>query len=84
MALPDRHDGMARSIGIVMGQTHLLANDLAAGRLVRPFERPVRRDLAYYLLIPEGRTRSRKVAALRNWLNSEIGTADEGGWLPAG
>jgi LysR family glycine cleavage system transcriptional activator len=62
-------------IGIVMGQTQLLANDIAAGRLVCPFQRPMRRDLAYYLLIPEGRMHERKVAALRNWLSGEIGTA---------
>jgi len=59
-------------MGIVMGQLHLLEHDLAAGTLVRPFDRPVVRSLAYYLLIPDNRRHSRKVAAFRSWLRAEI------------
>ncbi|ALP68568.1 hypothetical protein AN416_38270 (plasmid) [Paraburkholderia caribensis] len=59
-------------LGVVIGQTKLLANDLAAGTLVRPFDRPVTRDLAYYLLIPENRRHSRDVNAFRSWLLTEI------------
>ncbi|MFT4504812.1 transcriptional regulator GcvA [Caballeronia sp. 15711] len=59
-------------MGVVIGQTRLLANDLAAGILVRPFEQPVTRELAYYFLVPENRRHSRKVDAFRSWLRSEI------------
>ncbi|WP_168787902.1 transcriptional regulator GcvA [Paraburkholderia aromaticivorans] len=65
-------------MGIVMGQLELLANDLAAGTLVRPFERPVSRNLAYYLLIPDNRRHSRNVDAFRSWLRAEIAA------MPAG
>jgi LysR family glycine cleavage system transcriptional activator len=61
-------------MGIVIGQTRLLANDIAAGVLVRPFDRPVTRELAYYLLVPDNRRHSRKVEAFRVWLRSEIQT----------
>lgn len=61
-------------MGVVIGQTRLLANDIAAGVLVRPFDRPVTRELAYYLLVPDNRRHSRKVEAFRVWLRSEIQT----------
>ena len=59
-------------LGVAMGQTRLLANDIAAGTLVCPFNRPLRRELGYYLLMPEGRCPSRKLAAFRSWLLDEI------------
>lgn len=59
-------------LGVVIGQTRLLENDLAAGTLVRPFKKPVKRELGYYLLMPEGRRPSRKIAAFRAWLLDEI------------
>jgi LysR family glycine cleavage system transcriptional activator len=61
-------------LGIVMGQLHLLANDLASGQLIRPFRRPVVRTLGYYLMVPEGRARSRKVDAFRSWILEESRT----------
>ncbi|MEI7297492.1 transcriptional regulator GcvA [Paraburkholderia tropica] len=59
-------------LGVVIGQTHLLENDLARGALVRPFKKPVKRELGYYLLMPEGRRPSPKIAAFRAWLFDEI------------
>ncbi|NML31767.1 transcriptional regulator GcvA [Paraburkholderia antibiotica] len=64
-------------LGVVVGQTRLLANDIASGALVCPFKRPVKRELGYYLLIAEGRRPSRKIAAFRSWLMDEISTMPE-------
>lgn len=61
-------------MGVVIGQTRLLANDTAAGVLVRPFDLPVTREFAYYLLVPDNRRHSRKVEAFRVWLRSETQT----------
>jgi LysR family glycine cleavage system transcriptional activator len=59
-------------LGIAMGQTRLLASDLAAGTLARPFRMPVHRALAYYLLVPGNRRHSGKIDAFRTWLFDEI------------
>jgi len=66
-------------MGVVMGQVQLLTKDIEDGRLVRPFQLPVKRDLAYYLVLPDGRGHSRKIAALRSWL---IGEAKASGTVP--
>src|ERR1700754_1533155 len=66
-----------QGMGVVMGQVQLLAADVKAGLLVRPFESPLKRDdLGYYLVLPDGRGHSRKIAALRSWLIAEAKASD--------
>lgn len=60
-------DGM----GLAMGQSMLLTGDFEAGKLVRPFARPLRRPQAYYLVRPMQQRESRKVNAFRDWLLAE-------------
>lgn len=55
-------------LGIAIGQTHLLTQELASGALVRPFNRPLVRDQAYYLVRPKLQRASRKVTLFREWL----------------
>lgn len=55
-------------LGLAIGQIRLLGPDLAAGRLVRPFQHPVTRERGYYLLRRAQPRESRKVAAFRDWL----------------
>lgn len=57
-------------LGIAMGQNALLSHEFNAGTLVRPFDRPVRRDKAHYLVRPKLQRESRKVSAFRDWLLS--------------
>ncbi|WP_207001326.1 transcriptional regulator GcvA [Trinickia mobilis] len=73
------YQAAVEGMGIVMGQLQLLANDLETGILVRPFNMPVTRDLAYYLLVPDSRRHSRKVEAFRAWLRAEIETMPTSG-----
>ncbi|WP_069865881.1 transcriptional regulator GcvA [Pseudomonas citronellolis] len=61
-------------LGIAMGQVRLIASDLASGALIRPFEKPVKRSLAYYLLVPGNRRHSHKIRVFRAWLLAEIKT----------
>ena len=55
-------------LGMAIGQNALLAHEFSAGQLVRPFDRPVYRDKAYYLVRPKLQRESRKVSAFRDWL----------------
>ncbi|MGV3652743.1 MAG: transcriptional regulator GcvA [Noviherbaspirillum sp.] len=59
-------------LGIAIGQTSLLKDEFASGRLVRPFSMPVLRDKAYYLVRPEVQRESRKVRLFRDWLLDEV------------
>ena len=60
--------------GVVLGRSALVANDLAAGRLVRPFNVSVPGKFAYYLVYPESAAKRAKVAAFRDWLTVEAAT----------
>ena len=52
----------------MLAKSALAADDLAAGRLVKPFEMSVPVDFAYYLVAPESKASSPKVAAFRDWI----------------
>jgi LysR family glycine cleavage system transcriptional activator len=58
--------------GVVLGRSALVADDLAAGRLVRPFDLAVRAASEYYVVYPSGALRQRKVRAFRDWLLAEV------------
>jgi LysR family glycine cleavage system transcriptional activator len=65
-------EAAAQGEGVVLGRTMLVEADLAAGRLVRPFEHAVKSDSSFYLVYPPDAGRQRKVKAFRDWLLSEI------------
>jgi LysR family glycine cleavage system transcriptional activator len=58
--------------GVLLGRSALVSADLAAGRLVRPFDLSLRSRWSYYVVYPEGALRHRKVKAFRDWLFSEM------------
>jgi LysR family glycine cleavage system transcriptional activator len=60
-------------LGFAMGQTRLLQRDFDQGVLVRPFNRPLRRPLAYHLILPTSPL-SLRVRAFRAWLLHALGT----------
>jgi LysR family glycine cleavage system transcriptional activator len=61
----------AEGQGIALARSVLAAGDLAAGRLVRPFEVSVPHDLAYYLVSPEATAEQPRIRAFRAWLLAE-------------
>ncbi len=61
-------------IGIAMGQEHLLDDTFRTGTLVRPFERPLARDLGYYAVWPSERRAGHGTRRFIEWLVAE-GTA---------
>lgn len=58
--------------GVVLGWRHLAAGDIAAGRLVTPFELALPLGSTFYLVYPEAHAGRQKVAMLRDWLLREI------------
>ena len=58
--------------GVALGRSALAANDLAAGRLVKPFGMSLPATFAYYLVCPEATAERPKIAAFRDWLLAEV------------
>jgi LysR family transcriptional regulator, glycine cleavage system transcriptional activator len=58
--------------GVVLGRSALVADDLKAGRLVKPFSVSLPADLAYYVAYPTQTSQRPKVRAFRDWLFEEV------------
>jgi LysR family glycine cleavage system transcriptional activator len=58
-------------IGIAMGPTALVADDLAAGRLVAPFAEPRLPSRSYCSYVPDGKATDDLVLLFRSWLERE-------------
>ncbi len=58
--------------GVAMLTPFFWRNDLAEGRLVRPFQQTVNPGFDYWLVYPEHRRNVPKVRAFRQWLLAEI------------
>ena len=56
--------------GVALGTLPLIADDLAAGRLLQPFELTVTPAEAYHLALPQGPL-TPELAQLRDWLLAE-------------
>jgi len=55
-------------IGVAMGRTSYVQDDVAKGRLVVPFKIALPADAGFYLVSPEGAAEPPKLAAFRKWL----------------
>jgi len=64
--------------GVVLGRQSLAGDDLAAGRLVMPFELCLPVKPAYYLLLPPAMQRPDRVAAFRDWVLAEMAAGRDG------
>jgi LysR family transcriptional regulator, glycine cleavage system transcriptional activator len=60
-----------RGEGVVLGRSALVCDDLAAGRLVRPFELSLPAGFAYYVVCPQRALRRPSVKAFHDWLMAE-------------
>ena len=58
--------------GVMLAWDMVVADALALGRLVRPFDIAVESCLAYWFVTTAASTRSRKVRLFRDWLKREI------------
>jgi LysR family glycine cleavage system transcriptional activator len=64
MALQAALDGL----GVALGRSAFVEADLAAGRLVAPFDIVVPATSSFYVVAPEATADSPKIALFRNWL----------------
>jgi LysR family glycine cleavage system transcriptional activator len=71
-------DAAAEGQGVALGRSALVAADLAAGRLVKPFEISLPFELTYYLVCPEAIADRPKIAAFRAWLLAEAKAQEQG------
>jgi len=55
-------------VGVAMGRTAYVQDDVAKGRLVVPFNIALPTDAGFYLVSPQGRADSPKLSAFRQWL----------------
>jgi LysR family glycine cleavage system transcriptional activator len=54
--------------GVALGRSALAADDLASGRLVKPFEVALPANFAYYVVYPPAAAEQPKVKAFADWL----------------
>lgn len=59
--------------GFALVRSSLVADDLAAGRLVRPVEEITISDLHHHLVLDRGAAQRPEVAAFRDWIIAEAG-----------
>ncbi len=57
--------------GVALGATPLVDDDLAAGRLVKPFELTLSGEWAYYVVYPEARSEEPNIQTFRDWIVAE-------------
>jgi LysR family transcriptional regulator, glycine cleavage system transcriptional activator len=55
-------------LGVALGRFHLVEADIAAGRLVAPFDTVLPQDAGYYVVAPEATADTPKIARFRDWL----------------
>lgn len=67
-------------LGIAMGQTKMLRNELESGALIRPFPHVFERDLGYYFVAPEAMGNRRRLRVFRNWLAEAASRDSSNSW----
>jgi LysR family glycine cleavage system transcriptional activator len=55
-------------LGVAMGRRHLVEADIAAGRLVAPFDTVLPLDAGWYVVAPVATANAPKIARFRDWL----------------
>lgn len=64
--------------GVVLSLKPLAADDLAAGRLIIPFDLSLPVEYAYYVICPEATAERPEITAFREWLLDEAGQRKAG------
>ncbi len=55
-------------LGVALGRLHLVEADMAAGRLIAPFDTVLPQDAGYYVVAPEATANDQNIALFRDWL----------------
>lgn len=67
-------DAAAQGLGVALGRSGLVEQDLAAGRLVRPLAQAVPSEWGYYVVWRADSRKLPRILALRDWLMQEAGS----------
>jgi LysR family transcriptional regulator, glycine cleavage system transcriptional activator len=59
-------------LGVALGRTTYVQDDIAKGRLVVPFKIALPADAGFYLVSPQARAESPKLSAFRKWLLASV------------
>ena len=65
-------DAAIDGLGVALGRSIMVTEDLAAGRLVKPFNLSLKAEFAYYLVCPPTHVARPKVKAFRDWVFDEV------------
>ena len=65
-------EAVAGGRGVALGRITLIGDDLAAGRLVKPFDLSLESSIRYYLVMPPNAAKKAKVQAFRAFLRTEV------------
>jgi LysR family glycine cleavage system transcriptional activator len=68
MAVQAAVDGL----GVALGRTRFVEADIAAGRLVVPFDVVLPADAGFYIVAPEDTADTPKIALFRDWLLASV------------
>lgn len=71
-------DAAVEGHGVALASDFLVADDLASGRLVQPFDLGLCPKFSYFVVSPTSTADSRKVAAFRDWILAEAGKSAAG------
>jgi LysR family glycine cleavage system transcriptional activator len=66
-------------LGVALGRTRFVEADIAAGRLVVPFDVVLPADAGFYIVAPEATADTPKITLFRDWL---IGSVEPGAVAP--
>ncbi len=72
------YEAAATGLGVAMGQLALVESDLAEGRLVCLFDKPLKRRLGYYAMWPKDLSLSPNMRKFLDWISSEAGAESAG------
>lgn len=67
----ETQNAAVEGVGVALGRTTLVSDDIEAGRLVRLFDLVLPSDFAYWIVYSETSIKRPKVKAFRDWLKSE-------------
>lgn len=62
----------AGGLGVAIADRNFIADDLASGRLVMPFDLVITEETGYFLFTEKGRFAEPKIARFRDWLFAEV------------
>lgn len=69
-------EATAAGMGVALLPSFFAADEVASGRLVRPYEKTFRNKQAYYIAHAPGAGRTRKIRLMKEWLLEEARMMD--------